>query len=246
MINPKIGKLMVFKQPSELAQFAAQHIICLAKEAIEHQDRCTLVLAGGTTPKAVYELLADHFSKEIEWNKVFLFLGDERFVPNDHKDSTYLMVKNSLLNRITIPAKNIFPVPTFASSVDEAARLYNSTIVEFFGNSTPKFDLVLLGMGPDGHTASLFPTSPTLISKNLVAAETNSPKPPLQRITLTYRAFNGADNIVFMITGADKAHTLREVLGARQDFHRLPAQGIRPHDERLLWLVDKEAASQLD
>ncbi|MEO6787369.1 MAG: 6-phosphogluconolactonase [Chthoniobacteraceae bacterium] len=134
----------------------------------------------------------------------------------------------------------------FNRLLEEAATRYSACLINYAGISLPRLDLVLLGMGPDGHTASLFPGSATLDSTELVAIERNSPKPPSQRITFTYKLINNAANVLFMVTGADKANTLRRVLAANSNAKQLPSHGVRPTNGKLCWLFDEEAASELD
>jgi 6-phosphogluconolactonase len=240
----KKGEMIVLKDASVLTEEAARRFVSLAQHSIASTGRFNVVLAGGTTPKAMYSLLATSFAQEVEWDKVYLFWGDERFVPHDNPDSTYLMVHDTLLKNVPIPAKNIFPVPT-DGTIKEAASRYSKTLSAHFGNNLPRFDLVLLGMGTDGHTASLFPHSPTLISKDIVAVEYTSPKPPPQRITLTYPIINNAAHIMIMVTGADKADALREVLDGEHDPNKLPVQGVNPTNGKLLWLVDEKVAGKI-
>jgi 6-phosphogluconolactonase len=148
---------------------------------------------------------------------------------------------------VPIPAANIFPMPTVGSTPEAAARAYAETLTATLGATPPRFDLVFLGMGPDGHTASLFPGHPevTAPSGELVVAVYNSPKPPPTRLSCTYRVLNAAANVIFLVSGADKAAALRDVLRGPVDVARLPAQGVRPEAGALVWLVEGAAASQL-
>ena len=237
--------ITIFQDPSTLAKTAADLFISMSRKAIANNGRFSVALAGGTTPKLIYELLAGPLVEDVDWTKVYFFWGDERFVPLDHPDSTYLMVKNSLLTKAPILSDNIFIVPTTNCTVEEAAVHYSNTLVAHADSDLPRLDLVLLGMGPDGHTASLFPNSTTLNLSELIAIEYNSPKPPSLRITMTHRLINNADNIIVMVTGSDKAHTLHDVLGGKRDINKFPIQGVCPTNGKLFWLVDQKAADKI-
>ncbi len=247
MTHHNLGEISIFEDVAAVAKEAASLFISLSREAILSKGRFTVALAGGSTPKALYELLAGPLRGEIEWEKVFVFWGDERFVPPDHADSSYAMINASLLTNVPLPQKNIFQVPTVGLSIEESAAIYSATLVTHVsnGNELPCFDLVLLGMGSDGHTASLFPGSPTLYSQDLVAVEKHSPKPPLLRVTFTHKLINNASNILIMVTGADKSQTLRNVLEGERGIDRLPIQGVCPTHGKLFWFVDKKAAGQV-
>jgi 6-phosphogluconolactonase len=239
------GEVIVFPDSVALAHEAARRFILLAQEAIANRGCFNVALAGGTTPKALYQLLATARPPTIRWDETYLFWGDERFVPPDDSDSTYAMVNEVLLKPIGIAARNVFQVPTTDCSLEEAAARYGDLLRAHTRAALPRLDLVVLGMGPDGHTASLFPGSDTLNSQELVAAERNSPKPPAERITMTLRLINNAANIIFLIAGADKANTLRLVLEHVGEVERLPASRVNPQDGTLVWLVDHAAASEL-
>lgn len=223
------GEVIVFKDIELLAHYAAEQFVRLAKLSIAQNGRFSVALSGGSTPKIMYGLLAGDLGREVDWSKVFLFWGDERFVPLDHPDSTYRMVKEILIDKVAIPKANIFAVPT-RLSIEEACKQYASMLPE-------QFDLILLGMGADGHTASLFPYSPALSSQDAVAIELNSPKPPAQRLTFTFNTINNAKNIIVLVSGADKAQTLASVLKGDLDVQKYPIQGVKS----TMWLVDSAA-----
>lgn len=196
-----------------------------------------VVLAGGSTPKQLYEALAK--TSDLSWDRVRLFWGDERYVPSDHPDSNYRMVKEALLNHVNIPADHIFPFPTSSSDPKLDAQNYSAQLKELFQEEWPTFDLVLLGVGTDGHTASLFPETAALTVQDQWTAVGNKDGDP--RLTLTFPALNRAHQVVFLVTGASKASIVEELLTS--DPH-LPAQGIQPMG-RLLWFLDAAAAQSL-
>lgn len=217
MVNTIIKR---FETLPLLAQFAADEFERLAKVSITEKGSFYVALSGGNTPKLMYSLLVN---KDIEWNRIFLYWGDERFVPLDHTESTYLMVKEVLIDKIKIPETNIFAVPTYMQ-LDKARVWYE--------NKLPKqFDLVLLGMGEDGHTASLFPYSSTLASEDAVAIELNSPKPPSERLTFTFKTINNAKNRIILV--ADKNKALEEVLEGEKNIQKYPIQGVKTP----MWLI---------
>jgi 6-phosphogluconolactonase len=244
--------LAVCKDPDELAVRAAETIEQAAREAVAERGQFTLVLSGGSTPLKTYLLLA-HRNRltPVEWSKTFVFFSDERFVPADDPRSNFGMARKSLLGRVKIPPAQIFPMTAEAPSAAEAAERYTQTLAKFFsapeGGRPPRFDFMLLGLGEDGHTASLFPHAPSL---EATAWTTWSPpgktSPLVDRITMTYPVLNAARQVVFLVSGAKKASVVREVLagGARRE--NRPAAGVRPVDGQLTWLVDADAAGDLN
>lgn len=185
---------------------------------------------------------------QIPWQNVFVFWGDERFVPLDDADSSYLMAKETLLARVPIPPDNIFPTPTVNLTPNAAGLQYTTSMQTMFGEPEPRFDLILLGMGPDGHTASLFPGQPEVVnpSDKLVAVVQNSPKPPPLRLTFTYKLLNAAANIIFLVAGADKAEMVKKVFWKATAVAPPPAKLVQPNNGNLTWLLDTSAAKQLE
>ena len=250
--SPLINAL-VFDSPEEVALAAAERFAGNAREAITEHGVFSVALAGGNTPRRVYELLASNpFRDLIEWSSVHLFFGDERCVPPDHPDSNYGMVYKALISAIDIPAVNVHRM-LGEGNAEESAASYEEELRDFFAEvSWPRFDLVLLGMGEDGHTASLFPGSDAVMEESKWVVATRMEKPleiqSQQRLTLTLPVFNHAAHVVFLVTGKGKAERLAEVLdlphGARREkTASLPAQLIQPLNGSLEWLVDKAAAS---
>ena len=229
----------------ELSEAVANELVNLSREAIDARGCFTLALAGGNTPRALYEVLARDHRETIEWKRVHLFWSDERYVPPNDPQSNYRLVKESLLNHISIPKENIHPIPTLFQDPKEAAEAYSKDIVRTFGKTAPSFDLVLLGLGPDGHTASLFPGSNFDLEYDGAAIVTQSPVPPRVRISLTMKAINASHNIFSLVSGSEKAGILRAVLQGRDEANpSYPAAWVRP-EETLIWFVDKAAASNL-
>jgi len=241
--------LHIYRDVQDLYDQAATLFTRLANEAIATQGRFTVALSGGSTPKSVYSLLAQGNPRmqPIAWPYVHVFWGDERCVPPVHLDSNYRMANEVLLSHISIPPENIHRIHADLPPL-EAAYNYERDLREAFSlppDGTPCFDLVFLGMGPDGHTASLFPgTSGLQEEKRLVVAHYVE-KLTSWRITFTAKVFNAAAQVAFLVTGADKAVTLKEVLEGPFQPNRLPSQLIQPPAENLQWLVDEAAASAL-
>jgi 6-phosphogluconolactonase len=200
------------------------------------------VLAGGSTPRTLYGLLASRFEREIPWSLVHVFWGDERYVPLIDAKSNYRMAKETLLDHVPCPAANVHPMPTHFASPDAAARDYEATLRTFFAGERPCFDLVLLGLGPEGHTASLFPGSPVLAESTRWVRAVSAPADPPTRLTLTWPALTGARNIYVLVTGSNKAEALRHVVSDVPDEHLYPAGRIRLAEGSVIWWVDKEAA----
>ena len=231
-----------------LARRAAEYFVQWSGDAIRTGGRFTVALAGGSTPRQMYGLLAGpSFSSRVDWEHVHFFWGDERCVPPEHSDSNYRMAWEALLSGIYIPDANIHRIQAELPA-EEAALAYERELRQFFGDEIPCFDLILLGLGPDGHTASLFPGSPALreTSRWVVPVSHAAPPPPLvSRVTLTPPVLNAAAKVVFLVSGAGKAGRLVQVLRGPLQPERLPAQTVQPVTGRLLWLVDQAAAARL-
>ncbi|MEP7191142.1 MAG: 6-phosphogluconolactonase [Roseiflexaceae bacterium] len=249
MNEPERGELIILPDQAALAEEAARRFVALAQAAIANHGRFTVALSGGSTPRALYQRLAQPSSSAaVDWANVLVFWGDERMVPPDDIESSYRMARETLLAHVPLPAANIYPVPTIGGTAEAAASAYEETLTAAFGTDSPCFDLILLGIGPDGHTASLFPGQPEVVrpSAALAVAVHNAPKPPPARVTFTYTLINAAANVLFVVSGADKAAALKGVLRGPVDVARLPAQGVRPKQGALVWLVDAEVAESLN
>lgn len=239
--------VIVFKDAVELAKGAADYILSAIGQTLAMQERFSLVLSGGSTPKAVYALLGQPpLVERVSWSKVHFFWGDERCVPPEHTDSNYRMAYETLLNRLTLPPENIHRIQGEILP-EEAAASYERSIVAFFGDEAqpPRFDLVLLGIGEDGHTASLFPGSLALSESRrwAVAVEHNQPPAPLvSRVTMTLPLLNAARRIALIVSGAAKAEIVGRALSRAGEDPVLPVQRVRPEDGEMVWLLDESAA----
>ena len=240
------SNIFVFESPEQLALAAAERFVEYSNELGDMTERFSVALAGGNTPRRVYELLAtERFKSRVEWPQVYLFFGDERCVPPEHPDSNYAMAYEALISRAPIPAKNVHRI-VGEGNANENALAYEYQLRTFFAGLTwPRFDLVLLGMGEDGHTASLFPDSAALKEMSRWVAPTRNEQSGQERITLTVPAFNHARRIMVLVTGKKKAQRLKEVLRPQPGSEQLPIQTITPINGMLEWLVDADAASLL-
>jgi 6-phosphogluconolactonase len=242
--NP--SNIVVLENTEAVARAVADRFVADAKNGIAKSGRFSVALAGGSTPKLTYQLLnTDQYRRQVSWSKTHVFFGDERMVPPDHPDSNYLTAQETLLAHAPIPANNVHPIRGVGEP-SESAQLYERELKTFFqGQSWPRFDLVLLGIGEDGHTASLFPRADALNENFKWVVATWIEKLKTFRITLTAPAINHAVHIVFIVTGAKKAARLKQVLHGPPEPLLLPAQLIRPVEGLLEWVVDKAAASEL-
>lgn len=243
------GQIRLCRDLDDVSFRAAELFVRLGHEAVSSSDRFTVALAGGSTPKALYALLAtDPFRLQIPWPAVHLFWGDERCVSPDHPDSNYRMAREAFLAKIPIPAENVHRMPAEDEDHDRAAAEYERALRTFFGvpgGEMPRFDLVLLGMGEDGHTASLFPGTDVLRETERLVAANYVEKVGMYRLTLTTPVINHAANVVFLVSGESKASVLREVLEGEYQPQRLPSQLVRPGKGHLLFIIDHAAAKEL-
>jgi 6-phosphogluconolactonase len=240
-------QLEVHPTPEVLALAAARRIAAWANAAVAARGAFTFVLSGGRTPVLLYTYLAaPPFRERVPWPQAHIFWGDERCVPPEHPDSNYRLARHTLLDHVPVPPAQVHRIPG-ERPPEEAATAYETTLRQCFpGEPAPRFDLVLLGLGDDGHTASLFPgTSSSWRRDRWVVALDGGPSRSW-RVSLTPWAVNGARNVLFLVSGKAKAHALKQVLQARLDPDAFPAQAICPEDGDLLWLVDAEAASLLE
>jgi 6-phosphogluconolactonase len=232
----------VYESPEELAEAAAREFAAKAEEAIEERGRSAVVLAGGSTPKATYGILARDYADSIDWSKVHVFFGDERTVPPDHEDSNYRMARETLLDHIRVGSVHRIRCEL---PPDEAATAYEEELRDFFGEELPRFDLILLGVGSDGHTASLFPETPALEVADRWVVSNPVPKLDTTRITLTVPVINAARSVDFLVAGEDKAEALKEILEGDADPRKYPAKLIQPPGGPD-WMLDRAAAAALD
>jgi 6-phosphogluconolactonase len=237
-------EIKVVPDAAEVAREAAERVIAAARRAAVEGRTFSVALSGGSTPKALFELLAsDAYKSRIDWPRVEVFFGDERTVPPDHKDSNYRMAREALLSKVSIPGDNVYRMAG-ERDPNTAAKEYGQMLKEKFGDGG--MDLVLLGMGDDGHTASLFPETEALNETRHRCVANFVPKLNTWRLTLTAPFINRSGQILVLVSGASKAKRLQEVLEGPSDPRRLPIQLIRPTDGRLTWLADAPAAGMTE
>jgi 6-phosphogluconolactonase len=233
----------IFADLSPLIDRALELTLGAIQSAIARQGRFTIALAGGNTPQPLYEKLA---TQDLPWQDIFIFWGDERYVPMSDPQSNAGMAAKAWLNRVGIPPENIFPMPTQIPDPQEAAQTYAQQLQAFFrpdAPELPRFDLVLLGLGPDGHTASLFPHTAALqVCDRTVTVGSKEGQP---RLTLTVPILNEARCILFLVTGANKQEALTQIFAEQADVTQFPARLIQPRDGQLFWLLDTAAGEPL-
>jgi 6-phosphogluconolactonase len=228
-----------------LAREAAFHFIECANDAITERDHFSVALAGGSTPTALYKTLTTvELVPRVDWEKVYVFWGDERCVAPKHEDSNYRMAFDIMLRHLPIPVKQIYRMEGELEP-KEAAKAYEGRLKRFFQQQTPRFDLVLLGLGSDGHTASLFPGTKALDETKKWVTANYVRKLSSWRLTLTAWTINQAANVTFLVSGESKAEVLQRVLAGRFTPNEVPAQMIRPERGQLRWLMDRPAATLL-
>jgi 6-phosphogluconolactonase len=235
-----------FKTLKDASLALAERIVETARVAVEDHGRFTMALSGGKTPELLYTLLASEFAERLGWDSVYLFWGDERFVPHDHPDNNFRMVYHAWISKVPIPHKNIHRVPTETESPEEAARSYEQTLKEFFNpseeKSSPGFDVMLLGVGIDGHTASLFPGSRALTEKSRWVVSVEAPPSvfPKERITLTLPLINSSREVLFFAFGEEKKNVLRAIFEEPEKAKKVYPAAMVKARERILWYVEKK------
>ena len=241
------GQVYVLKDLDAISHHACSLFIRLASNSLAGKETFAVALSGGSTPKRFYALLgSDPYRNQIDWRRVHCFWTDERCVPQDHEESNFRMACDLLLSKVPIPAKNLHRIKG-EEDPENSAGDYHDTLVRFFGGSGfPMFDLIILGMGEDGHTASLFPGSKWLEERERFAVPVYMERPNLDRVTLTLPVLNQAAQILFLVAGYSKAAVLHHVLEDGFQTTRYPAGLIHPIRGDLTWLIEEEAASQLD
>ena len=241
------GEVEVLPDAEALARAAADLFARVTGEAVAVRGRAAVALSGGSTPRRMGELLASTHGERVPWDQLDVFWGDERWVPESSPDSNAGVAKRTFLDHVPILADRVHPFPTVGLEPAAAAAAYEATLRAVLGvaEGVPRLDLVLLGMGEDGHTASLFPGTAALRERTALAVANHVPQLDATRLTLTVPAINAARQVVFLVGGAGKAETLAAVLKGPERPDEFPAQLIRPTDGRLLWLVDRDAAARL-
>lgn len=243
------AELRILENGEELAREAADFVVWAGEQAIQNAGAFRLALSGGSTPKALYALLAGTgLVQRLDWRRVVVFFGDERCVPPDHADSNFRMANEALIKPLNIPQDCIFRMHG-EDEPGQAARRYEESLRKEFGAPAPawpRFDLILLGLGDDGHTASLFPGTPALGEQKRLVVPNQAPQGAKQRLTFTVPLINQAHTVVFLVSGKSKAPALRAVLEDRAaDNKKFPAKLIQPENGRLIWFLDHAAAAEL-
>jgi len=242
-------RIVISPDKTALFQSTAELIVEASRSAIARSGRFAFVLTGGSTPKSLYELVAtDEWKGRIDWAKVHLFWGDERFVPATDGQSNYGMAKKALIDRLELPATNVHRVVTEDTTPEGCAESYEQDIREFFKAPTgvfPSFDFVLNGMGSNRHALSLFPGRPTIHEKSRMVVADFVPEVKMNRITMTAPLVNAAREVVFLVAGEDKAEAVNDVVFGPRNVDEKPAQLIQPDNGELIWMLDAEAGSQI-
>lgn len=240
--------IVVLKNLDEIAREAARRVVSIARDAIVNRGRFDIALSGGTTPRSLYQLLAsDEYRSQIDWTKACVFWGDERRVPPGDPESDYRMAHELLLAHVAVPEENIFRMQG-EGLLNSAKVDYENKLTKHFNlarREFPRFDLILLGLGADGHTASIFPGTRAVSDLTNLVIIYEVPQLGAERMTISRSVINNARNILFLVSGEDKAAALEATLEGAKQPSRYPAQGITPVDGELTWLVDKAAASKL-
>jgi len=235
----------IYKTADETIKGLADYFIQTVNTAIKEKGRCTVVLSGGNSPKKLYELLASFdYSRQIDWDNIYFFFGDEHYVPFTDADNNGNMVKKALFEPLMIPDANIFYINT-AVPPDESAKKYAQRILSYFKNDPVRFDLILLGLGDNSHTASLFPHTPVLKEKKALVSAVYIKALSSYRITMTAALINEAHAIAFLIYGKAKAKAVYNILEGEKDLETHPGQLISPEDGVLHWFLDENAANDL-
>jgi len=238
--------IKIFKGVNELSHFFAQKITDEIQQK-SSGEYYSIALSGGSTPRKVFEYIALHFKNQIDWLKVKVFWSDERCVDPESEESNYRMAEESLLDKVPIPVNNIFRIYGEANPSLEAER-YSEIIRQYVHskNNIPQFDLMMLGLGDDGHTASIFPGSLHLFESNKLCEVAVNPYSKQKRITVTGQVINQAKTIVFLVTGESKAEMVARIIEKKDEYDKLPAAMVHSENGELIWLLDEQAASKLD
>ena len=224
----------IFENSEELARAAAEYFVA--------QNPETVALSGGSTPKLMYQVLADEFRDSVSWSNIHFFWSDERHVPPDHPDSNYRLAHEALLSQVPVSPNNVHRIPSENADAAAAAGEYEQTIIQVTQQTLPRLDVIFLGLGTDGHTASIFPGSEVLHETRRLVAAPYVEKLKTYRLTMTLPLLNNGAAIVFLVSGADKAQIVKEVLEGENKY---PAQAVKPAQGELIWMLDKEAAGSL-
>lgn len=240
------SEIKIYPSAQHLAEVLASEIASLANEASEQGLRFNIALSGGTTPKRLYNVLSEIYSEDIPWEAVHLYWSDERCVPSDHPDSNYGFALEHIIRSVPIPGRNIHQIKGDAEPEQEAAR-YSSEILDNIelSGGLPRFDMILLGIGSDGHTASIFSDRMDLLSSEKICATAVHPESGQKRITLTGDIINNASIVAFIVTGLEKSGVVAAILDDHEEADEYPAAYIYPEDGILKWYLDEDAATDL-
>lgn len=250
MADPQVD-IIISKDSAELAQKAADFLVEQDAAAASVYRSLTVALSGGSTPKALYQVLAgDEYKSKVDWTIFQAFFGDERLVPADDANSNYKLAWDNLLSKVPIPEANIHQAHTEQGDPEQVAADYEIELRTYFDlqhGELPRFDVILLGLGDDGHTASLFPGKAALNVEDrlVVASPPGVLPPPVDRVTFTFPVINNAANVVFLAAGAGKADVVAKILNPEPGQELFPAQMVKPTAGRVIWMLDEAAASKL-
>jgi len=244
-MTKKDKEVLVFDNMERISDYLIDQWTRLSYNAIEEKGYFSVALSGGTTPVTLYKKLAER--KNLPWSKTHVFMVDERFVPYDNEENNYHIINTSLLCHVVVPANNIHFISTTENTPEDSAKRYEDDLLSYSKKTKsqlPALDMVFLGIGDDGHTASLFPGTPALTeTKHLAVAVTALNANVQERISLTYPVLNNAANVFFLATGDSKAKTLKKIIESRKS--QLPAALVRPENGKVFYMLDKKAASLL-
>jgi len=241
------GEIRILTTPQELFAAAAEEVVRAANDAVAERGRFTIALSGGSTPKNLFNLLATNAKSTLPWDRTFFFWSDERHVGPNDPESNYRMADEAMLSKVPVPAGNVFRFAGENPDATVAAQQYEQTIRKFFqmDSGVPQFDLILLGMGPDGHTASLFPGTAALLEKSKLVVANWVEKLKTHRLTFTLPLINATREVAFLVSGVDKATALKTVLEDNSPGDQYPSKLVNPSGGKLIWFVDRAAASTL-
>ena len=242
------AEIRILTTPQELSEAAAGEVVRDANEAVKARGRFTIALSGGSTPKSLFNLLATNARNALPWDRMYFFWGDERHVPPTDPDSNYRMAEEVMLSKVPVPPGNVFRMATENPDAARVAEDYEKTLRKFFqlaADGVPQFDFILLGMGPDGHTASLFPGTAALQEKSRLVVSNWVEKLKTNRLSFTLPVLNAARCVAFLVSGTDKAPALKTVLEENASGEQYPAKLVNPSAGKLIWFLDRAAASSL-
>ncbi|OGU76636.1 MAG: 6-phosphogluconolactonase [Ignavibacteria bacterium RBG_16_34_14] len=246
IVSYKNPDIRIFSDINSLAEAFTSGFISEVSNQFLNRERVNIALSGGNTPNFFFQELV-LFKEKLNWEKIFLFWGDERYVPQDHPESNYGMAKEYLLDHIEIPAKNVIRINGEAKPDDEVKRyseIIRKNVPEV--NGLPGFEIMILGLGEDGHTASIFPNQMELLNSDEICAVAYHPETKQERITLTGKVINNSKKIFFLVTGKNKSFVVSEIINEKGNYLKYPAYYIKPSNGEIVWFLDKGAASELN